>query len=343
MYQIFGVAVAYAQLVTAAPMESKNPLNKRASTYTQYCTPNDLLALQYAVNEAKEMLSIAATRTTDLGNWLQNLNNGANLNIANEPALLQSTARTFEAIFGTLWYGAGSTKNSDALQRVLFIHNFITSFTNGLNTFWNNANFELYCTDDWLSYTAPDLSQSTTQFVYWDHRTTSTNQAARDFRASGGICRDVPTYYGWVDPEVENSPPVQGQSPQYTSVLTLCQSHVPGWTQKYLTGTTLKSLSNVKYAQGAISLDAFQGSTFTSALLHELSHALTIVGSQYLADKACTVPGKGGSAYGWECISHLATSSPADAIHNADSWTYYVTALAFQLNDWSTGVSDPMP
>lgn len=60
---ILGVAVAYAQLVTAAPMESKNPLNKRASTYTQYCTPNDLLALQYAVNEAKEMVGFGFSPT----------------------------------------------------------------------------------------------------------------------------------------------------------------------------------------------------------------------------------------------------------------------------------------
>lgn len=61
---ILGVAVAFAHLATAAPMESKNPLNKRASTYTQYCTPNDLLALQYAVSEAKEMVGFGFSPTT---------------------------------------------------------------------------------------------------------------------------------------------------------------------------------------------------------------------------------------------------------------------------------------
>ncbi|KAJ5653032.1 hypothetical protein N7490_000035 [Penicillium lividum] len=308
---ILGVAVAYFHLGVAAPMEKEEiSMIKRATTYTEYCTTDNLSGIAAAVNEAKSMLAIAATRTENLGIWLEALNNGANLNIANEPVLFQSTARTFEAIFGQLWYGQGSTSdNSAALLRVAFIRDFITKFSTGLDTIWNNANFEIYCSDFWLSKT-PFNNIPLTTYQYTDRRPSMNLQVTRDFTSSGGICRDVASYYGFVDPEVENNP-----------------------------GNTLSSLASTQYAAGAMSLNDFQGTTFTSALLHELSHARMIVGTDYLDDKACTVPGRGGSAYGWDCIYQLAIDSPSDAIKNADSWTYYITALAFQKNDWSTGVS----
>ncbi|KAJ5176581.1 uncharacterized protein N7482_002458 [Penicillium canariense] len=294
LFSFLGAAVACFDLATAAPMDTNEKTwNKRSTTYTQHCTPDNLNGINAAVVEAKAMLNVVILRTTDFYNWLENLNNGANLDIRNEVALLRSTARTFESIFGFVWFSAGDARNAPGLARVKFILDFATKFSNGLDTFWNNGQFEVYCSDDWLKTVAPDGSVSTTPFVYWDGRTTSTNQMIKDYRSSGG-------------------------------------------------GVTLSDKANTQYASGQVNLDEFQGSTYTSALLHELSHARMIIGEneEYLDDKACTVPGKTGSAYGWDCISHLAQSNADEAIKNADSWTYYVTALAFQKNDWSTGVSN---
>ncbi|KAJ5618564.1 hypothetical protein N7528_006675 [Penicillium herquei] len=331
---ILGGAAALFQLGMAAPMDVFQSLNTRGSTYSQYCSTDDLNGINAAVLEAKTMLGIASTRTQQLGQWLEAVKSGAAsaANFNNEPAYFRSTAKTFESIFGFVYFGPQhTTQNDAALLRVKFIYDFIGNFTQGLDTFWNNGNFEIYCSDSWLTNTA-------NQYMYWDARTTTKNPTIRDFTASSGICRDVPTYYGWVDPEIQND----ATSTQRTSILTLCQGYISKWTNNYLSGNTLASIWGAAFNTGSTSLDAFQGSTYTSGLLHELSHAAEVVGDRYLVDKACTVAGSTGSAYGWQCISDLAQKSPEDAIGNADSWTYYITAMAFELNDWSTGVSNPV-
>lgn len=64
--------------------------------------------------------------------------------------------------------------------------------------------------------------------------------------------------------------------------MTLCQSRVGTWTNRYVNGRTLRSLATKQYAPGEAELDEFQGSTYTSAFLHELSHAASIVGKTYM-------------------------------------------------------------
>lgn len=42
---------------------------------------------------------------------------------------------------------------------------FENRFLTGLQTFWNNPAFEIYCSDDWLQNVAPDFSISRKRFV----------------------------------------------------------------------------------------------------------------------------------------------------------------------------------
>lgn len=63
--------------------------------------------------------------------------------------------------------------------------------------------------------------------------------------------------------------------------MTLCQDDLAEWTSRYQTGITMKASSQQLYEQ-AVALNGFQGSTLTTALMHELTHAPAIVGENYL-------------------------------------------------------------
>ncbi|KAJ5701100.1 hypothetical protein N7488_008648 [Penicillium malachiteum] len=241
----------------------------------------------------QQLPSPYSTQTQQLGQWLENVKNGAvaAADFNNEPAQFQSTAKNFESIFGFVYFGPQNTAENDAaLVRVKLIYGK----------------------------------------AFQDARTTTKNPTFRDFTGSGGIRRDVSSYYGWVDPETQND----ATSTQRTSVLALCQGYISQWSNNYLNGNTLTSLWGATFNTGSMSLDAFQGSIYTSGSIHELSHAAEAFGARYLLDKDCTVAGITGSAYGWNCMADFTQKSPDDAIKNA--------AIAFELNDWSTGISSPV-
>ncbi|KAJ6123926.1 hypothetical protein N7471_011243 [Penicillium samsonianum] len=81
----------------------------------------------------------------------------------------------------------------------------------------------------------------------------------------------------------------------------------------------------------------------STALMHEFTHAPAIVGSDYLLDQPCVLGGRSVKAYGWQCIVQLATNTPDLAIKNADSFSFYVTAMFLSLSDWSLGYPRAIP
>ncbi|CAI7666192.1 unnamed protein product [Penicillium bialowiezense] len=106
-----------------------------------------------------------------------------------------------------------------------------------------------------------------------------------------------------------------------TSVLTMCQDNVADCVQNYQGGTnTMTKWAKQVWTQtddGGY-LDFFQGKTMSTALMHELTHAPAIVGADYLIDQPCVNPDSTtGKAYGWYCITQLATNIPNLAIKNA--------------------------
>ncbi|KAJ5542580.1 hypothetical protein N7535_005002 [Penicillium sp. DV-2018c] len=105
------------------------------------------------------------------------------------------------------------------------------------------------------------------------------------------------------------------------------------WTSRYQGGDTMIAASKQLFENGKVPLNDFQGFTLTTALMHELTHAPAIVGANYLLDEPCNLDGQ-TKAYGWACITHLA-ATPSSALKNA--------AMFLSLDDWSTGVSVPIP
>lgn len=324
------MACAGVGLVAAAPKDTKHALGKRATT--TYCSASNLEALDFAIAELKEMLSVTISRTSSLKAFLSNPGN-----LKDQDVLLQSTFHTFESIFGQLFYGVKDERNTAAMARVNKIGNFATRMWRGLQAIGTNQNLEVYCSDYWLMPWSVDGTQASEPYYYYDHRTTTPRHYGYDYSTSKGICRDdTSAHYAWVIPYMP-----KGED-DLTSVLTLCDNWVTTWTLAYQSGDSFASIAGTTFRSGEKHLDQFQASTFTSALAHELSHAPAVVDEPYMADEHCDANGSSGAAYGWNCITHLANTSPGSAINNADSFAYFVTAMYLQANDWSTGVSMPL-
>ncbi|GAM44144.1 hypothetical protein TCE0_060f19537 [Talaromyces pinophilus] len=299
-------------LVAGAPAgRSDHVLGKRTTTYE--CDTPSVAALDAAFSEMKLMLTSAIDRTSSLITFLNNPPGDA----TSTGQLLKSTFNTFEAIFGKLEFGAGNSANADAISRVQTILNLATVMRNELQVISSNDYLEIYCTDYWLVSSSPDGTISETNpYFYWDNRDTKTMPLGIDFTISNGICRDdQSTHYAWVQPEMSSSQTTLRK----TTVLTLCPSGLSDWVSKYQAGATMTSYKTKLWTSSdGVTLNDFQGGT--------------------LDDGSCEVNGRTQSAYGWYCITQLAVSAPSNAVQNADSFSFYVTAMYLSNYDWSTGI-----
>ncbi|KAI9370340.1 hypothetical protein BJX61DRAFT_515861 [Aspergillus egyptiacus] len=332
---LWAVAIFSLGLVAAAPRgKPHSALSKRTTAY--FCDSDATATLTYSFNEMIQMLNVAISRTNSLQAFLADPPN----HITGQGNLLQSTLYTFESIFGRLEYGAGNDQNDEAIQRVERVLNLAQTMKTGIQTINSNPHLEIYCSDLWLISEDPEGDISLINpYLYWDNRETRSGPLAIDFEAAAGVCRDdESTHYAWVNPYLSSINTASGQ----TSVMTLCQDDLARWASRYQNGKTMMSFADQLFEHGQIALNEFQGQTLTTALMHELTHAPAIVGADYLLDQPCELNGQTTSAYGWDCITQLA-KTPSTALKNADSFSFYITAMFLSKDDWSTGVSIPIP
>ncbi|KAL4738260.1 hypothetical protein BDV11DRAFT_171184 [Aspergillus similis] len=334
-FQAFwAVATISTGLVVAAPSgQTHDSLSKRTTTY--FCDSSATATLTYSIGEMIEMLTTAIDRTSSLQVFLADPPN----HISGQGQLLQSTFYTFEAIFGQLEYGAGNRQNDAAIARVEKVLSIAKTMQSSLRTIASNPNMEIYCNDFWLVEQDPEGDISLINpYLYWDNRATRTGPLAIDFAEANGICRDQASHYAWVNPYMSSSQTPSGQ----TTVMTLCQDDVSRWVSRYQSGDTMTAAFQQNYAAGSFHINQFQGLTLSTALMHEFTHAPAIVGANYLSDEPCDIDGVTKSAYGWDCIRQLA-ATPSTAMNNADSFSFYITAMYLSTSDWSTGFCTPIP
>ncbi|RAK92635.1 hypothetical protein BO79DRAFT_275070 [Aspergillus costaricaensis CBS 115574] len=334
-FQAFwAVATISTGLVVAAPRGQPHAsLNKRTTTY--FCDSSATATLTYSIGEMIEMLTTAIDRTNSLQVFLADPPN----HISGQGQLLQSTFYTFEAIFGQLEYGAGDGQNDAAIARVEQVLSIAKTMQSSLRTIGSNEHMEIYCSDFWLVEEDPEGDISLINpYLYWDNRDTRTGPRAMDFAVANGICRDKASHYAWVDPYMSSSQTSSGQ----TTVMTLCQDYVSQWVSRHQSSDTMTAASQQNYAANSVHINQFQGLTMSTALMHEFTHAPAIVGANYLIDEKCEIDGIKQSAYGWDCIRQLA-ATPSTAMNNADSFSFYISAMYLSTSDWSTGFSNPIP
>ncbi|KAL5322991.1 hypothetical protein ACEPPN_007517 [Leptodophora sp. 'Broadleaf-Isolate-01'] len=138
---------------------------------------------------------------------------------------------------------------------------------------------EIYCDDSWLDTTdvAGDVNTDNGIF-YYDGRPGST-RGWINFTNLNGICRDNPQRGGFtIDIATE-------------SVVTLCQSLVPGWIASFTQGSTLTNLLAGGMGPPPAGLIKLASNVFVSMLLlHEFTHARQILPDN--SDNSLNILGK---------------------------------------------------
>ncbi|KAH8429523.1 uncharacterized protein LDX57_007185 [Aspergillus melleus] len=326
--------------VTAHPTNStSHSLEKRLSQMNIECDYYPGHFVWDHLQEVSEILDVVIQRTQDLYNFLEGQPTMKFLeDDANE--VLRSTFNTFKSIYGEFFWGPEDSKSKDGKGRVeKVLENYSTMRTRA-STSGYISNVEIRCNDNWLSKVDKNGQSFPEPHWYFDNR--HPDQAAQwpdkgwiDFTEANGQCRDAGhTHYAWVNDKIHGTA---------QSILTLCQDFMDYWLDQWNADIKLPLLRKQEYSSQEKKLDDFPGHFLSAALLHELTHVSQIFGSPPTVDQPCRLKdGKIVGGYGWFCITQIASSSPEKAMLNADSYMFYALAMYFNLNDWSTGYSEPL-
>ncbi|KAH8673361.1 hypothetical protein BX600DRAFT_432993 [Xylariales sp. PMI_506] len=289
------------------------------------CDSSESAAIRFAWGEIQNVVSAAQSRTNDLYDYLQNIPTAR----PTDPILL-STFQTFEALFGQVFYGLSSTANNLAgLNRVSQIASLISALQSGLNDA-SLSYLRIYCDDSWLSTTDADgdvaVTTATSIKLYAEPL-----EKWLELSNLGGGCRSNAALSGFAFPSATfPSTGVVGD------IITLCQSMWDGWTSAYQEGDSMSKLASATGLAGSTNLGSVQ-SMLPITLLHELTHAQSFLGgSGIMVDVSCD---NGETAYNFICVNMLASSNPAQAVKNADSFALYAAAMYMSNYDWSTGIA----
>ncbi|OKL58643.1 hypothetical protein UA08_06140 [Talaromyces atroroseus] len=215
--------------------------------------------------------------------------------------------RTFESIFGQVYYGFSNLAANEAAQTWALLQ----ALTN-----LNNVNIQFFCDDPWLKDTDPDGDVLTSSgHWYWDGRPVGSTDGWVDLSTTNA-CRNNANLAGFTYPNLNGY-----------DVVTMCQRRMSGWVDSWNSGITLTSLR----LQGAqptsfYSLDDYRP-LISVTLLHELTHCAGIFTSSYgfFKDSQCDMGGTSLTAYGWNCISKMGQDSSSEAALNNAGRLYYLS------------------
>ncbi|TGO17551.1 hypothetical protein BTUL_0016g00140 [Botrytis tulipae] len=139
------------------------------------------------------------------------------------------------------------------------------------------------------------------------------------------VCQKNPTLEGFTF-SISSNLMVENQH-TLASIIAIC----PMATSRARFKTTLTSIRD-KTLTKSDSLEELASQTATFLLLHEFSHALSLVGGY----------SKGDNAYSWsKCLELADQGSVQTAILNADSFAFFATAMFLDTYTWYTGQALP--
>ncbi|KAF7954425.1 hypothetical protein EAE96_005547 [Botrytis aclada] len=139
------------------------------------------------------------------------------------------------------------------------------------------------------------------------------------------VCPKNPTLEGLTF-SISSNLMVENQN-TLASIIAIC----PLATSRAQFKTTLTSIKARTFAKSD-SLEELTSQTATFLLLHEFSHALSLVGGH----------AKDDNAYSWgECLRLVDEGSVEMAISNADSFAFFATAMFLDTYTWYTGQALP--
>ncbi|KAF5872975.1 uncharacterized protein Bfra_008252 [Botrytis fragariae] len=139
------------------------------------------------------------------------------------------------------------------------------------------------------------------------------------------VCQKHPTLEGFTF-SISSNLMVENQN-TLASIIAIC----PLATSRAQFKTTLTSIKDKTLAKSD-SLEKLASQTATFLLLHEFSHALSLVGGY----------AKDDNAYSWgECLRLVDEGSVEMAISNADSFAFFAAAMFLDTYTWYTGQALP--
>ncbi|KFY40194.1 hypothetical protein V495_05574 [Pseudogymnoascus sp. VKM F-4514 (FW-929)] len=265
------------------------------------CNSQEFLGLLSSLNEAEAMLKVAIDRTADLYNWL----NTSPSSFSGRNSLQMSTLRTFEAIFGEVYYGSTNPQgNSAGLARIMKVGNTATGLASQFDDLLS-LKVDIFCDDSWLLDTDPQGNppdKEKGKFQYFNPY----ENIWENFNILKGSCRDRSNLLGFV----------LSASPGNNDYLTLCQSNWQSWLADINNGNTFRKLSGNTYTNGQGHIQSFK-SLAASTMIHELSHCQSLLGAgNHWLDEQCESL-TGAPAYDWPCVTEIAKSDPSRAVRNA--------------------------
>jgi hypothetical protein len=316
--------VAYVPGVLSTPINlaeqsPSNHLSSRAIALTGACQGDWAVAIDWAKDEAADMIDYVIPRFQQL---LANMEaTPVPSKVSMNPAD-RTVFQTYEAFFGQLYFDGKTVtarKQNDASKKRL--RDLIATAQRVQRALRNPAayNVEIWCNDDFV-WPQQDGSQ------YDGRRWTLQNPVGST--VSLQTCAQSPSTKAYT--YQPSSPPFLGET-----VIVLCKGHLGAWTQRYLSSDNVKLFhDNRQLPANQYRMDHLWG-YLPATLLHELTHARNIMGNNGLVDKELMDK---TPVYQWDAISRLAKENPEAAIGNSDSFSLFTTAIYMNKNDWSTGV-----
>ncbi|KAL2199444.1 hypothetical protein P885DRAFT_30780 [Corynascus similis CBS 632.67] len=307
---------------------ARSLLTKRAITVDHVsCAGNYLTSVNLAVAEALDIINYAIPRLQTL---LGHLNSNPVPSILGMNRGDRTVLQTYEAFFGQAYFGtntqANRNRNAAAIARLNSIINTALLIQNALQN-PGGVNVEIYCNDFFLWDMDPwgNLGDGNVKF---DSRHYTINNPVGEWVVLQ-TCDNSPSTSAYT--YHPNSPPFGGES-----VIVLCHGYFAGWAGRYSSGDTVSRFHNsAPLVTNRYQMDHLWG-YLPATLIHELTHARSIMGQNSLADQ-CLM--NQAPAYQWQCIRQLAQENVDLAATNSDTFSLFVTAIYFNQNDWSTGLA----
>ncbi|KAH8688983.1 hypothetical protein BGW36DRAFT_365519 [Talaromyces proteolyticus] len=301
--------------------------SKRAARTTVDCEDNEWDQMLWdAFDDAISAAEYAKDQLGYLSSFLglcEELKRGRNSGNTKQKMILM----TFESIFGQVLYDRKSRnadeQNRRGRERVAEISGFVT----GIGQLYDGpitSSLHIFCHEDFLQYSFTD---NDTHDWYTDTRPAA-NGGGRVLDATRVSCsfsNPIPVAYSYSSAVVTHH------------MAVFCPNQFQTW-EGY---DRMSVMHDTRDWYGeAMHLDTIAKRYILHAVLHELSHSDHIFGVPGLEDVPCG-EGNRNPAYGWVCITHLASNNPESAILNADSFATFVMAMYLSNADWHTGWAMP--
>ncbi|KAF7933605.1 uncharacterized protein EAE98_003314 [Botrytis deweyae] len=242
-----------------------------------------------------------------------------------------STLDTFGVLYVRLLLTdrkVGSTKREEEPTAVDILNDYLDFASLMYNAVVNIAtqNLDVTCNNDWANEKNDDdedygnaTGNDGTDYYY--------DKSDNNFGwiQIKEVCQKHPTLEGFTF-SISSNLMVKNQN-TLASIIAIC----PLATSRARFKTTLASIKD-KTLTKSDSLEGLTSQTATFLLLHEFSHALSLVGGYK----------KGDNAYSWSKCLELADQGPVEAaIWNADSFAFFATAMFLDTYTWYTGQALP--